>query len=38
MSDARASPPPSRARLGNALALLALLACGFALLPLHDDA
>ncbi|MBP6797717.1 MAG: flavodoxin domain-containing protein [Luteimonas sp.] len=38
MSDARASSPPSRARLGNALALLGVLACGFALLPLHDDA
>ncbi len=32
------APTSSRTRLGNALALLLVLASGFALLPLHDDA
>ncbi len=38
MSHAGAPPASSRARLGNALALLLVLASGFALLPLHEDA
>ena len=38
MSGANAAPVPSRAWLGNAITLLLVLAPGFALLPLHDDA